>query len=748
MRGGFFLGLVGTLLAATAQANTWQPLGPEGANVIAVVDVPFQPNLLWAIVHNRKDLHGYRSGLRRSTDAGLTWADEPMPGASHLRALSLHIGDLFVLGSSGQIQRRFSDTGSWEIVQPPQEFVFRTAVFMGPKRINETLVVAYEPDEYGQPGGLAMTRNQGATWQNITPPGAAGMQPIAMSDNGFSIAYEGNDGTRRVWVRDAQGVWIRADHGLPAGRITLLEGDGGLLFAAIEGVGVFSNRVWEEYEWKRADNGFATPGPVHVLARTRGQFWGLFAGTDRGLHLTRWYGLNWTLGVDGTRGQSIRAINATFPFEERVTLGAYPAGILISTDEGASFEALSQGLYDRPTLSVAGNPANPRELLTVVDDEGTTRLMRSRDIGENWDMLTGVPRHAQQVLYSPDASVYLVARPSRRGAGGATVYRQQPNGRWIEGVLPGAQAEGATVTRLVFSQHAAGRVWAVGADGHGDQRRASLWRSDDAGISWVQVWLADDAHTAMELMPVHGSGDQGLLMVVRRSGFLTTLTRSTDGGATWFDFNEGLEGNATRTATCVFAHDPGTAYAQVGNSFDNGSIYQRNLAAPGAAWTPVVTAPSFFQRFICDDANPGTFYASWTTDMGAGIRKVTLGGQWEALGEHQILPPSRIDEMVRTPAGLFIASERGVLRLAQPAQAPAPANATVGALSGRAQRIVQLHWNAGGEWVDVYRDGERVASMRNTGHFSERLLRTGQSPEYQVCNAFSEGCSEPVTLAP
>lgn len=728
-----------------AAANTWQPLGPDGGNVIALMHVPLQPHLLWAIVRNQNVLHGYNRGLRRSTDAGLTWEDVPTPLMSHLRALAIHFDDVYVLNGSGQIQRRLGATGGWEIVQPPQEFIFRDAVFMGPKR-GPHMVVAFEPDEYGQPGGLALSWNQGGSWQNITPPGAAGLHPTAMSDSGFAIAYEGDDGSRRLWLRDAQGEWSRVDAGLPAGRITLLEMYGVTLFASIEGVGVFSNDVSGEYEWKRADNGFATLGPVHALWPTRGHVYGLFAGTDHGLHLTRWHGLDWALGLDGTRGQSVRAIYGTIPFEQSVTLGAYPAGILISTDEGETFQALSQGLYDRPTLSVAGNPANPRELLTVVDDEGTTRLMRSRDLGGTWDMLTGVPRHAQQVSYSPDASVYLVARPSR-GSGGATVYRQRPDGRWIEGVLPGALAEGPMVMRLVFSQHAAGRVWAVGADGHGDQRRASLWRSDDAGTRWVQVWVADDAHTAMELMPVHGSGDQDLLMVVRRTGFLTTLTRSTDGGATWFDFNEGLEGNANRTATCMFAQDPDTAYAKIGNG--PGSLFRRSLAEPGASWNQVIAGPFFFQRLICDDANPGTFYASSSTDMTAWVSRLTLGDTWWGqLDQHEILAPSRIDDLVRTPAGLFMASERGVMRLAAPAQAPAPAAATISSVDGRMQRIVQVHWTAGGEWVDVYRDGEMVASMRNSGQFSERLLRTGQAPEYRICNAFSEGCSEPVTLAP
>lgn len=729
-----------------AEANTWQPLGPEGANVIDVVDDPQDPARYWALVHNHNDLYGYRSGVRTSTDAGLTWADVPM-NVGRARALSLQSGDIFVLGKSGQIQRRHSDTGIWEIVQPLQQFIFRDAVLMGPKR-GPYMVVAYEPDEYGQPGGLALTWNGGDSWEVITPPDTAVLQPTALGIEGNfrAVAYQGDGDTRRLWAHRGTDDWFRVDEGLPPGRVTQLMWRSSLLFAYVEGVGLFSNDVTWDYEWKRADDGFAARGPVHAMMETWGQVFGLFVGTDTGLHLTRWQGQDWSFGIEGTRGQSIRAINGGYPNAQRITLGTYPAGILISTDAGESFEALSQGLYDRPTLSVAGNPTNPRELLTVVDDEGTTRLMRSRDIGETWDVLTGVPRHAQLVAYSPDGHVYLAARPSR-GQGGATVYRQQADGRWAEGVLPGALAEGATVMRLVFSQHAAGRVWTVGADGTGDQRRASLWRSDNAGASWVQVWVADDAHTAMELMPEPGSNDQGLLMAVRRSGFLTTLTRSTDGGATWFDFNEGLEGNATRTATCVFAQDPDTAYAKIGNG--PGSLFQRSLAEPGASWNRVVAGPFFFQRFICDDTNPGTFYASLSTDMGASTWQITLGDSWwEALGEHQILPPSRIDDMVLTPAGLFMASERGVLRLAQPAQAAAPADIAVSSVDGRMQRFATLQWNGGGQWVDVYRDGEVVASIRNTGQFNERLLRTGQAPQYHVCNAFSEGCSAPVTLAP
>lgn len=110
--------------------------------------------------------------------------------------------------------------------------------------------------------------------------------------------------------------------------------------------------------------------------------------------------------------------------------------------------------------------------------------------------------------------------------------------------------------------------------------------------------------------------------------------------------------------------------------------------------------------------------------------------------------PTTAGALAFNASGAYLASNRGLYRNLIVLDQSLPQITAANAGNARMQRNVTLAWDFGGEWVDVLRNGEVVASILNTGGFSERVLRTGGSLEYQVCNRFGEGCSEPVTLAP
>lgn len=74
---------------------------------------------------------------------------------------------------------------------------------------------------------------------------------------------------------------------------------------------------------------------------------------------------------------------------------------------------------------------------------------------------------------------------------------------------------------------------------------------------------------------------------------------------------------------------------------------------------------------------------------------------------------------------------------------------TAAAHRSRGNWSVDLAWTAPGvEEVDIHRNGEPVATVPNSGAYTDPLGRAqkGQTFEYQVCAAGADSCSKLVTV--
>ncbi|ACA84943.1 S8 family serine peptidase [Shewanella woodyi] len=67
-------------------------------------------------------------------------------------------------------------------------------------------------------------------------------------------------------------------------------------------------------------------------------------------------------------------------------------------------------------------------------------------------------------------------------------------------------------------------------------------------------------------------------------------------------------------------------------------------------------------------------------------------------------------------------------------------------LSRRGSALVDLTWDgANGNSVDIYRDGEMVATTENDGRYRDRFTNAPASVEYTICETGSSLCSDPIT---
>ena len=66
-------------------------------------------------------------------------------------------------------------------------------------------------------------------------------------------------------------------------------------------------------------------------------------------------------------------------------------------------------------------------------------------------------------------------------------------------------------------------------------------------------------------------------------------------------------------------------------------------------------------------------------------------------------------------------------------------------VSRRGSALVDLTWNGAlGESVDIYRDGEMIATTDNDGRYRDRFSVSASSVTYKICQTSSTLCSDPL----
>lgn len=326
----------------------------------------------------------------------------------------------------------------------------------------------------------------------------------------------------------------------------------------------------------------------------------VYAGTTsgRGLYRSTDGGLTWE-GIYTASVQAL-AVNTT----GRIVWAVSERGVITSADGGTTWHNVPYppGIFGWARLVVSGS-------LTVLGAGET--VARSRDGGATWDTTT-LPCHGCQVtalavdkingrlFAATDNEVYVSPIAPLNfitSSGGVTSSHKMQN-----------------ITALGVSPHISGVVYA----GTGDTGQQALYRSDDGGVSWTQLYSnvagvgyivfhpvltqtvyaggmrSDDGLTFSPLGFGAGNSHLAIYPTAPYTMFGAIdqgINRSTDGGNTFFPVNTGIDGVVVQDFT-QNPRDLGLYFVNtksgIGRSFNGGQQWEFPLGyVPGTPSQPV-----------------------------------------------------------------------------------------------------------------------------------------------------------------
>ncbi len=487
-----------------------------------------------------------RMGVWSSTDGGLTWEKEGDAGLDGLEVYDVALDtSVSAAGSSARAGalalqwREWAATGGGGYKKEP----------LNPwSFLNElpTYLRQIKPMELG----TAPPPTPSPTSDSPEPAGRA-TSPRVYAATTTSGVYRSDD---------SGATWGPANGGLPVRSITCLEQPDvdsiDIVLAGTEGGGVYRTTSGGA-SWTRTSAGLAAAS-VTALAVDPGSAATLYAGTAGGGVLK---------SVDGGTSWAPAAVGDLVyrDFDPHVTALAIdpdvPATLYAATGQAAYTSTSGGAAWSRLT------PPAPLSFPQVVAIEpgrtavwvgGFDGVARSTDGGATWTSPTdGFNRRVLSLAFDPGAAQTVYAGTDRTG-----VWKSSNAGAtWVEVNNDGGAGwvrSGRIVALAVDPAHP-GTVYA-GVDGR------AVWKSTDGGGSWSPVSQGlVDPNTLSYATPTALAFDPhdpaALYATVGRSSFfsgggeLAGIYRTTDGGASWARFGDGLAGRVLLSLT----PDPTTA---------------------------------------------------------------------------------------------------------------------------------------------------------------------------------------------
>lgn len=769
-RGGLLAGLVASLLLGAvgnlqAQASTWEGLPLWRGDGEAVALSPTQSGWVALSVDHPVATNG-RAAVYLSDVFGAEWAWDRFAdsrGAAAPGSLHFLPSGRMLAGAQGAVNRTgLTLPPNWSALSIDGAGLTLGSLvhqFASARVTGSPVLIALRAGPIPLSGGVQLGSQLGSNFLDVTPPGREG-------HDGTAVAMHATDMARMAVALvsptgevslaeslDGGSTWLFLHLELTLDRpVTALTYVGDELLAAVGGRGVHVRTA--DGEWLQVDGGSQVLHRVQRLHVSHASPSRVYAATATGLSVSDDAGRTWRHAARGTAGLNIRDVATTPLNPDVVLLAVRGVGAMASVDGGASFEATPHGIDDGDVAALAAHPSQPTHLAASVRQDELWRLVESFDAGEAWVMARAAPVDIVSLWFSPDGRLWAVARSA--GDAGA-LYVREASGQWRRMGLGGAHTHARA---LAFADDATGIVWAGGSGWADGAERALAWRSSDGGASWSRAWMGPEGHAVASVALVPGTRGQHVLVSTDRQDAqgAAQLRFSRDGGNVWEANDWTTLWDWTSIELCAHSGKGGTAMVlfRAELRLDGPStLVRRNLEhiAEGGQWTTeggFVGEP--LRSPVCRQEPDGVRLYVIGDATGLVMRSTAAGnlaqfGHWPQGAKRS----TQYSALAINDSGIYVAGDRGVHRNRAHLQAPAPHITALDSVDARAQRLVTLEWSLGGEWVDVWRGDAVVASIRNTGRYSERLLRGADSPAepaYQVCNRFTEACSDPVTLAP
>ncbi len=349
---------------------------------------------------------------------------------------------------------------------------------------------------------LIRSPDAGASWAELAY-GFDNRHPITAID-----AIEHGEATWVVAGTDGDGVFASVDGGDTWQRLPAVPGSGRIKSTLLADAGYLAVITYEGKLYDSTDFGthwrLTDAGDAHITAAALVSPRRLAVGTDDGRILTT--ALDETQWSSATVPAELGAINdliATSGDEPVVLAATAAAGVVRSTDGGATFEAAATGPTDPHARALATDPITATTLAVTWHDGG----YRSDDAGKTWRaMAAGLTTDTQaddpvhlsphfidvDVAAAPGGSIWFV------GAFDGIFHSRSQDAQWLEiqTLLPGRIMDLA-----VSPQGPQGHCVALSTYGGGAYRRCSdtgRWQVLNRGLTNTRLTGMTFAQTATD----------------------------------------------------------------------------------------------------------------------------------------------------------------------------------------------------------------------------------------------------------
>jgi photosystem II stability/assembly factor-like uncharacterized protein len=611
----------------------WAPVGPYGGRIDTLTVDPTAPQVLYATSADQ--------GAFKSTDGGATWRlIHTGPVNGNVAVDPAQPTTLYQAFNLNQVLKSTDGGATWRASSKGLAKALIGVTAVDPARHARVFVAG---------NGVWRSLDGGASWspaQQGLPKGFAGhVNALELAPGPAGILYAAtDDGVFKSL--DAGSSWMPARQGLPAGDEVLAlapaPANPQILWASLLTGGVFRSTDGGA-SWSATANPPATL--VISLAVDPGDPSAATAGTvDHGIYRTTDAGAHWTpVGPRATAEVPAVAATATSVYAGIVPDYLDPGGVLASSDGGATWQPRNTGLHALATFDLAIDPRHAESLWAAA---GVTGLFQSSTGGLTWDLSAQPPAPPFDPLSLP------LNVGAALSADAAHLYTVFDFGLWASGddgaswgLLLGAGTTPADASIASVRTHPAdaSTVYAQGFHmTYGSHDSGATWQTvgrPGFGCAIAGIALAPSAPATLYAL---GSNISGF----NRCGPVVSVSRSTDGGASWTQADAALKGSrifslavdpldartvyAQTSRSLMKSTDGGVTWSRAGKSTsgellfsaDGGILWEargKQVFAShngGATWQSLGGPQSVVQRLIADPSNPDRLYAA------------TAGGVW------------------------------------------------------------------------------------------------------------------------
>jgi photosystem II stability/assembly factor-like uncharacterized protein len=399
------------------------------------------------------------------------------------------------------------------------------------------------------------------------------------------------------------------------------------IYAGTEGGGIFkSNDGGASWRLTSLRNRI-----VHSIAIDPSDPSVIYAGTVFGLFRSGDGGDNWTsLSAPTFANTAVQSV-VVDPTSGATIYAGTDDGVLKSIDGGAAWSPMNTGLLSLRIRTLEIDSSQPATVYAGTEDG----LFKSVNGGASWSDAGLGPGTVLDLAVSPVNSdrVYVAA--------GGLLWSANAGLTWNSTSVSSCET-------VVVDSTDPNVVYAGGSGG--------VFRSTDAGVSWVQV-TSGLTDVKVQSLAVDPNG-QGVVYV---GSFNAGVLKTSSGGGNWSESNHGLTA-ADIFAVAVDPSDPRTIYCGV---FNRG-VYKSGDS--GATWTLKLKTQTP-QSLAIDPSDSNIVYVGIPS---FGPMKSTDGGDtWTLIPDGLFVPPGPPRIMVNAlamdparPRTLFIGTRNGLYKTA------------------------------------------------------------------------------------